>query len=88
MHDKSQVASIFLHFEPMIGQKISYKIKCLQSDSGSELYKLESYLFQQGYTHMISCSYTSSQNGVVECKNHHVVENDLSMLIISGVPLA
>lgn len=43
-------------------------IKALQSDSRMDFRALENLSFQGGYTRRISCSYTPTQNGVMERK--------------------
>lgn len=45
MHNKSQVAHIFLHFESYVARQFNTKIYQLQSDGGTKLKGLKIHLF-------------------------------------------
>jgi hypothetical protein len=54
---------------------------------GGEYEKLNSFFTRIGIAHRVSCPHTHQQNGVVECKHHHIVEVGLSLLSQTSMPL-
>lgn len=60
LHDKVQVAQIFLHFEALIERQFNRKIQQLQSNARAGFKTLEPYLFQGDYKRRITSPYTPS----------------------------
>ena len=60
----------------------------LRSDNGTEIKNsvIETYLSIEGISQNFSAPYTPQQNGVVEKKNHTLVEATRTMLNASGLP--
>ena len=52
---------------------------------GGEFRAFTDYLTINGIIHRISCSHTHQQNGVVEKKHRHIVENGLTLLVRASV---
>ncbi|KAL5785071.1 hypothetical protein ACOSQ2_007463 [Xanthoceras sorbifolium] len=86
---KLEVAAIFLHFKKAVEFQLNCKIKCLQTDLGTE-YK-PSILIPHLQNFVIyfrtSCAYTRQQNGVAEHKHRHIVETGLTLLAHACTPL-
>lgn len=87
MNNKGQVSQLFYRFHALVERQFNYKIKHLHSDGGAQFKSLEPFLFQGGYLTRISCSYTPSQNKVVEKQNKLVVEIRLCMTAKGSNPL-
>jgi transposase InsO family protein len=87
MNNKSDVCAIFIQFQKNVERYFNSKIKIIQSDWGSEYRSLSKILANQGISHRLSCPHTHQQNGVVECKHHHIVETGLALLSHASVPL-
>jgi transposase InsO family protein len=86
---KSDVHSCFLQFKSMAENLVSQPIKSFQSDGGEEYSytPFKQLLTQHGILHRFSCPKTSQQNGVAECKHHHVMDTSLALLAHSGLSL-
>jgi len=72
---KSEVTTKFLQFQRHVENLFDHKIKSIQSDWGGEFRALNPILSQQGISHRISCPHTHQQQGSVERKHRHLVEN-------------
>lgn len=84
---KFDVASVFPHLLKQAERALGVKLVTLQTDRGREFQALKSYLATEGIFHKLTCPYTLEQNGLVERKHRHVMENGLSMLAHAGMPL-
>jgi hypothetical protein len=84
---KSNVHSCFLQFKCMVEKLVSKPIKSFQSDGGGEYSynPFKNVLAQHFILHRYSCPHTSQQNGVTECKHHHVEDTGLALLAHSGL---
>ena len=58
---------------------------CLRSDNGLEFFNKNCQ--KLGIHHQSSCAYTPQQNGVMERKHRHIVENGLTLLAQASLPL-
>jgi hypothetical protein len=54
---------------------------------GGEYERLNSFFYQVGISHHVSCPHTHQQNSVVEHKHRHIVEIGLSLLATASMPL-
>lgn len=63
-------------------------LKALKSDLGGEYMSCEfhEFLNQKGIVSQRSCPYTPQQNGVVECKNCHLLDVARTLLLEFSVP--
>ena len=63
-------------------------VKVLRSDNGAEYANItfKAYLLDQGIQHQTTCPYTSTQNGVVERNNRHLLDVTRSMMISMNAP--
>lgn len=64
-------------------------LRVFRSDKGGEYsgHSLKTFFDTNGIIHQRSCPHTPEQNGIVECKHHHIIEMTLTLLSNSGVPL-
>jgi hypothetical protein len=63
------------------------RILAVQTDWGGEYQKLNSFFYQTGISHHVSCPYAHQQNGSAERKHRHIVEVGLSLLAHASMPL-
>lgn len=82
---KSDFFEIFVHFQTMVSNQFSRKIKFLQSDNGGEFLSshLKDHQVNYGIQQRLSCPHTPAQNGTAERKHRHVTEIGLAMLFHS-----
>jgi hypothetical protein len=85
--DYSKFTWIYLLRKKIDVFKYFRKIIFLQSDWGGEYKRLNSLFRKIGISHQVSCPYTHQQNRVAECKHHHTVEMDLTLLAHASMPL-
>ena len=73
---KSEVFRTFTEFLAYIDNQFSTSIKTLRIDSGGEYLSIEfqAFLASKCIIHQRSCPFTPQQNGVVECKNRHILD--------------
>ena len=82
MHYKSEEFGIFIKFKTLVENMFFSKIKALQSDGGGEYTKhtFQQFLVTHGIQFRSFCPTHSEQNGLAECKYHHIVEIGLTLL--------
>jgi hypothetical protein len=56
-------------------------------DWGGKYEHLNSLFRKVGIAHQVSYPHTHQQNGVAECKHHHIVEMGLALLTHTSMPL-
>ena len=85
---KSQTFVTFLKFKAYVENILSSKIKAFQSDGGGEFMStcFQNFLAANGISHRVSCPHTFEQNGVAECKHHHIIEMGLTLLAMAHMP--
>nr|GEY52676.1 hypothetical protein [Tanacetum cinerariifolium] len=73
----------------MIFVRLQAPVIIIRTDKGTEFknHVLKEYFDSVGLTHEISTAITPQKNGVVECKNHTLVEAARTMLIFSHASL-
>ena len=88
LKSKSNAFIKFVHFNAMIENQFSSKIKTFRSDGGGEFTSsdFKSYLSQHGITHHLFYPYTPQQNGVVERKHRHIIETTVTLLSQASMP--
>lgn len=88
MKTKDEVCNIFQKFHKMIQTQFDAFVRILRSDNGDEYISstLQAYLTDCGIEHQTSGVGTPQQNGVVECKNHHLLEVTKALLFSMNVP--
>ena len=76
MKTKDEVNLLFQNFHKIIETQYNTKLWVLRSDNGREYQSsnLQKYLERHDIIHQTKCSNTPWQNGVVERKNHHLLE--------------
>ena len=82
LKNKDEVFSWFRHFKALIENQTEKKIKILRADNGTEYESNEFHDFcnEAGIKRETTTPYTPKKNGVVERKNHTIVEAIRSML--------
>ena len=80
--------SIFKKFHAEIRTQFNTSIRILRSDNAKKNFSMSfsSFMSSHGIFHQLSCAYTPQQNGVVERKNHHLVETARTLLLHHKVP--
>ena len=88
MKSRSELFSHFSAFCAKIQTQFHVSVQTLRSDNAKEyLSKLfQSFMLQHGILHQTSCVDTSSQNGVAERKNKHLLEVVRALLFKMNVP--
>jgi histone deacetylase 1/2 len=84
---KSDVFSIFHHFQTLVERQLSRKTKSIQTDWGGEYRKLNQLFQTICIHHRLICPRTHEQNGTVERHHRHIVETDLTLLGQCTAPL-
>lgn len=86
---KSDAQRYILMFCKMIERQFGAKVKCIQSDNGSEFrtQELMSHYENEGIIFQTSCTDTPQQNGVVERKHRHLLETARALRFRAGLPL-
>lgn len=86
---KNEVIDMFKVYKAEVENFMEKKIKCLQSDNGTEYCNNEfnSFLKENGITRRLSAPYTPHQNGIAERKNRTLLEKARSLMIESNAPM-
>lgn len=71
----------------MIENRLSRKIKCLQTDWREEFRLFVAYFAEQGIQFRHPCPYIHHQNGKTKRKHRHIVETGLTLLAQANLPL-
>ena len=82
LKSKSEAFTKFVHFNAMVANQFSLKIKTFRFDDGGEFTSNEfkTYLYNHGIAHHTSRPYTPQQNGVVERKHKHIIKTTIALL--------
>lgn len=81
---KSKVLAILLS---KVLSQFQKQVKHVQCDNGDEFVALGKVLSQLGVGMRFTCPYSHQQNGLVERKDQHITEIDLSLLAQSSLPM-
>lgn len=87
LKNKSDAFPTFKNFKSLVELQLGLKIKAIQSDWGGEFRAFTEFLKTEGIHHRISCPSAHQQNGLIERKHRHVVENGLTLLANASLPL-
>ena len=89
MKEKSDVRMIFKIFNNMVQIQFQTKIQVFRIDNGKEYFNkfLGDYFVENNIFHQSSCTDTPQQNGIVECKNKHLLKVARSLLFTTQVPM-
>jgi transposase InsO family protein len=82
LQDNSETQEVLKKFLRMSQNKFNAKIKKIRSDNGTEFKntQVEDFLDEEGIKHEFSAPYTPQHNGVIERKNHTLIEMARTML--------
>jgi len=85
---KSEVFKEFVKVKSLLENQKDTKIKCLQTDNGTEYLSKEfsDYLDVRGIRRRLTVPHNPEQNGVAERRNRTLVEAARCLLIQSGLP--
>ncbi|KAJ9535269.1 LOW QUALITY PROTEIN: hypothetical protein OSB04_un001633 [Centaurea solstitialis] len=89
LRSKDGASDIIISFIRSVQVRLQLPVQVIRTDNGTEIKnrKLDSFLDSVGITHTFSAARTPQQNGVVERKNHTLVEAARTMLAFSKLPL-
>ena len=88
MKTRAKSFSIFQKCHAKVRTQFNISICILRSDNVKEYLfgPFSSFLSSHEILHQPSCTYTPQQNGVVECKNRHLVKTVRTLLLHHKVP--
>jgi hypothetical protein len=88
MKHRSEALSIYKNFSAMIHTHFDTLIHVFREDSTGEYLSdaLHQVLAKQGTLAQFSCPGAHAQNGVAECKHHHLLETAHALMIVSSIP--
>ena len=88
MKTRAKSFSIFHKCHAEVRTQFNISICILRSDNAKEYLfgPFSSFLSSHEILHQSSCTYTPQQNGVVECKNRHLVKTVRTLLLHHKVP--
>ena len=75
LKQKSDALEVFKLFKSQVELQFNHKLKVLQTDWVGEFRPFTNLLSQLGVIHRHPCPHSHEQNGLVERKHRHVVEN-------------
>ncbi|GKC72201.1 retrovirus-related pol polyprotein from transposon TNT 1-94, partial [Tanacetum coccineum] len=86
---KDEAPDFIIKFLKMIQVRLNATVRNIRTDNGTEFVNqtLRDYYEQVGISHETSVARTPQQNGVVERRNHTLVEAARTMLIFAQAPL-
>jgi hypothetical protein len=84
---KYEVFQKFWEFQNLVERLFDKKILAIQTDSGGEYQKLNTFFQQTDISHHVSYPYAHQQNGSAEQKYRHIIEVGLSLLAHASMSL-
>nr|GEY66899.1 Gag-Pol polyprotein [Tanacetum cinerariifolium] len=86
---KDETPEVLIDFLRLVQRGLQAQVRVVRSDKGSEFLNqtLHAYFAAEGIQHQMSVARTPEQNGVVERRNHTLVEAARTMLSAAKVPL-
>ncbi|GJW43810.1 retrovirus-related pol polyprotein from transposon TNT 1-94 [Tanacetum coccineum] len=86
---KDEAPNFIIKFQKMIQVRFNTHVRNIRTDNGTEFFNqtLRSYYESVGISHETSVVRSPQQNGVVERRNHTLVEAARTMLIYAKAPL-
>ncbi|KAI3715526.1 hypothetical protein L6452_22511 [Arctium lappa] len=89
LRNKSDAPELIIAFIKRIQVRLQLPVRTIHSDNDTEFKNdtLQSYLTSVGISHNFSAAYAPQQNGIVERKNHTLVEAARTMLAYSDLPM-
>jgi transposase InsO family protein len=88
MSSRSEVLSIYKRFAAMVLTQFSTHICLFRANSVGEYISkhLHSILAEHDSLAQFSSPGVHAQNGIAECKHHHIIETTRAMMIASSLP--
>ncbi|GJX08146.1 retrovirus-related pol polyprotein from transposon TNT 1-94 [Tanacetum coccineum] len=89
LRSKDETLEVLIDFLKMIQCGLQAQVINVQTDRGTEFLNktLQAYFKEKGISHQTTIDRTPEQNGVVERRNHTLVEAARTMLLASKLPL-
>ena len=86
MKHKDEAQPLIKHFFSYVSTQFESHIKIYRSDNGGEFLSLQSFFKDNGVLYQHSCVYTLQQNGVVECKQRHILQVARALKVQAQLP--
>ena len=86
LKSKSQAKDILIQEFKQLTVKSGFAISTFRSDGGSEFFKLDDFMREEGITHEVSLPFTHELHGVAERYNRLVMESAIAMLTRAKLP--
>ncbi|GJX97916.1 retrovirus-related pol polyprotein from transposon TNT 1-94, partial [Tanacetum coccineum] len=89
LRSKDEAPAFIINFLKMIQVRLKETVCCIRTDNGTEFVNqtLREYYEKVGISHETSVALSLQQNGVVERRNHTLIEEARTMLIYAKAPL-
>ncbi|KAK1429347.1 hypothetical protein QVD17_11555 [Tagetes erecta] len=89
LKSKDEVINRVTVFFKLVETQFNQKIKIVRSDNGTEFVnkQMNHFFEQNGVIHQTTCAYTPQQNGIVERKHRHLLNNARSLMFQGNIPL-
>nr|GEZ56950.1 putative ribonuclease H-like domain-containing protein [Tanacetum cinerariifolium] len=89
MRSKDETPTFIIKFLKMIQVRLNVPFRRIQTDNGTEFVNqtLRDYYEEVGISHETSVACSPQQNGVIERRNHKLIEAARTMLIYAQAPL-
>ncbi|GJT68371.1 retrovirus-related pol polyprotein from transposon TNT 1-94 [Tanacetum coccineum] len=90
LRSKDETPEVLKDFLTMIQRNLQAQVISVRTDRGTEFLNktLHAYFKEEGIEHQTSTPRTPKQNGIVERRNHTLVEAARTMLLASKLPLS
>nr|GEW44861.1 retrovirus-related Pol polyprotein from transposon TNT 1-94 [Tanacetum cinerariifolium] len=89
LKSKDETPKVLIDFLRLVQRGLHAQVRIVRTDKGTEFFNqtLHAYFASEGILHQTSVARTPKQNGVVERRNHTLVEAARTMLSAAKVPL-
>nr|GEY39470.1 retrovirus-related Pol polyprotein from transposon TNT 1-94 [Tanacetum cinerariifolium] len=89
LRSKDETPEVLIDFLRLVQRGLQAQVRIVRTDKGTEFLNqtLHAYFAAEGIHHQTSVARTPKQNGVVERRNHTLVETARTMLSAAKVPL-
>lgn len=88
MINKSKATTKFINIKQLVEKQFQHPIKILYSNGGGKHSNkiLQAYLTTHSIIHQFSCTSVPKENGLTECKHHHLLETTWALMLQANLP--